>query len=180
MIEKELKFKILKKDINKFKALIKEFGGALIMQRSLEETTMYDNPSGVLKAEDARLRLRGGAVNSISYKRVLSREKIKQEIEFESEVENLLELEKILNECGFSKKSGYQRYRTIWKIGEVKIFLDEFSFGSYVEIEGKAKEITKMAGKLNFNIEENLTGSYDGIYKDICKIKKIKPQTFFK
>jgi predicted adenylyl cyclase CyaB len=180
MIEKELKFKISEGAIGTFKRKVKRLDGVELMPRTFETTSMYDDLSGLLQAQDARLRLRNGYKSSISYKRPISRRGVKREIEFETVVLDCGEMKKILQSLGFRLASSYGRHRTIWKVGHVKIFLDEFSFGTYVEIEGSILGIQKIAKELDFSLKNNLTGSYDGIYKSICEERGIKPKSHFK
>lgn len=151
-----------------------------LMPRTQETTTMYDNKEEFMLKSNGRLRVRTGYKNYLSYKKPLTRKGIKKEIEFETEIKNAKEATFILKEIAYFPVSAYTRYRTIWKKGNVKIFLDEFSFGKFVEIEGNRKDIIKIAGQVGFHMKDNITKSYDGIYKEICIKKGIKPKAFIK
>lgn len=177
MKEIELKFKLKENPKffhNRLKAFLK------LQKRTKETTIMYDNKSRFMQKSDGRLRIRTGYANSLSYKKPITRNGIKEEIEFETEIGDANETELIIKELGYNKVSGYTRNRTIWKVNNVKVFLDEFSFGNYIEIEGSEKDIIKIASRLGFKMEDNITKSYDGIYKEICEKKGIKPKAFIK
>jgi len=178
-LEIELKFKL--DNMAEFRAAIDKIGARIFHLRVLETTTMYDNPSKFMIESDGRLRIRtAGHINSLSYKRPVTRNGIKVEIEYESEIENPEQVAFVLKELGYTPVSSYQRHRTIWELGGVKVFLDEFSFGNYVEIEGEKEPIKKLAVKLGFDLNANITRSYDGIYKDLCLSKGITPDPHFK
>ena len=179
MKEIELKLYLDKKNKEKFiDNCNKSF--TLVMPRTQESTIMYDNKEEFMLKSDGRLRVRTGHKNSLSYKKPITRKGIKEEIEFETEVEDVKQTELILKEVGYFPVSGYARYRTIWKKNNIKIFLDEFSFGDFVEVEGGKVEIKKIAGSLGFDIKNNITKSYDGMYKEYCKMKGIQEKPFFK
>jgi predicted adenylyl cyclase CyaB len=151
-----------------------------VQPRTLETTSMYDNAEQFMIVSDGRLRIRTGHKSSLSYKRPVTRDGIKVEIEYESEIEDPEQVELILKEIGYEKVSSYARFRTIWQTEKVKIFLDEFSFGNFIEIEGEREDILTVATEMGFDLTKNITRSYDGIYKDICKEKGIVPSPHIK
>ena len=175
MIEIELKFKLIGtlKDFRE-----KMIGHYVVQPRTLETTMMYDNKELLMQKTDGRLRIRSGQIRTLSYKKPLTRKGIKQEIEYEVDVSSISQTKLILNSIGFQKVSGYTRHRTIWRIKGSKVFLDEFSFGNFVEIEGSKKEIKEIAKELWFDLKSNITKSYDGIYNEMCLEKGIKPKLF--
>lgn len=179
MIETELKFKLNGGQLSSIKKLLKE-KGKVLRKRVKEETTMYDNPEKIMLITDGRVRVRTWGENAIfSYKKPITRKKIKQEIELETEVSDAQTLIKILKKMNFQAVSGYWRYRSIWQFQQCHVFLDQFSFGNYLEIEGSIKKVQRVARVLGLCMNDNLTGSYDGIYKKICQKRKTRPLTFF-
>lgn len=179
MKEIELKFLLNNEDRNKFIKNCDKFYEKATL-RTKETTIMYDNKEEFMLKSDGRLRVRTGHKNYLSYKKPFTRKGIKEEIEFETEINDTQQTIFILKEIGYYPVSGYTRYRTIWKKNKEKIFLDEFSFGRFVEIEGSKTGIKKIANMLDFDIKKNITKSYDGIYKEYCQAKNIKVKAFFK
>jgi adenylate cyclase class IV len=138
------------------------------------------------KVQDSRLRLRRKSSNQgesvkISYKRPLQRAGIKREIEYETIVGNFKDAETLLSILGFFEKTSYERFRTTWKTivngRKLKIELDEFPFGIYIEIEGPNNLlIKKVANKIGIDSSAHIETSYDGIYNNIMLSRGLEPQ----
>lgn len=168
--EIELKFEI-KDYYSLIQELIKECN---FVSSSYELTIMYDKDKELLKKDD-RLRLRK-IINiknnfetcELSYKHPKSREEIKIEEEYETEVKSFKETEHILNNLGFFKVSSYERIRDLFYLNNIKITVDSFPFGDYVEFEGQIDQIQNLANKFGFKIENNLTKACDDLYLDFC------------
>ena len=101
-----------------------------------EENTLYHG--GILIETNAILRVRKTQDKTIfTYKKRTQNEfNIKQQIEYETEVSNAEELEKIIEHLGFTKVLVYEKRRKIWNFRAVEIVLDELPFGEFMEIEG--------------------------------------------
>jgi len=161
MIEIELKYaiedpEIIAKKLSSLKANIEK-------KRTHELSIMYDNPQELMQKTDGRIRARKSGENiEFCYKKPITREGIKKEIEYEVTVSNFEMLEKIINEMGFFEVSSYERYRTTYKINNSKITIDEYPFANYIEIEGDEKEITDIATSLH--LKKNLTDSCDTLF----------------
>ncbi|NTU73728.1 CYTH domain-containing protein [Candidatus Roizmanbacteria bacterium] len=133
-----------------------------------------------METTDSRLRLRtktlpnGESTHILSYKKPLTREGIKREIEHESAITNGRGVDGLLNSLGFHPVSSYERFRTSWldcKQG-VHLDLDEFPFGNYIEVEGNnIQALEKYIRQLGLDKNAHLTRSYDGIYYDLEKSK---------
>lgn len=167
MEEIELKFTIPK---NKIASLIKTLKRKNFIPkgRVYEKTVMYDNPQSLMKTTDGRMRLRiSGKKCEFSYKKPITREGIKKELEYETEISNFDQAQKILEMMEFTPTTSYERYRTILKSknNQIKITIDEFPFENFIEIEGKEGKIKKIAQELSFPIEENLTDSCDTLFQ---------------
>jgi len=153
---------------------------AKFVNSSYEITMMYDQGKKLFE-KDARLRLRKiSKLNSeeesteLSYKKPITREGIKIEEEYESEVSNFEEIKKILENLGFSLVSSYERIRDTFYYEKIKITLDSFPFGDYIEFEGEIEQIKRISKECGFNLKENITKSCDDIYAELC-LKESKP-----
>ena len=61
-----------------------------------------------------------------------------------------------------------------------KDFFGWVFFSNYLEIEGEEEDILFIAKELGFDLADNITKSYDGIYKEICKEKGVVPNPHIK
>lgn len=82
---------------------------------------------------------------------------------------------------GFFEKTSYERFRTTWTTivdgRKVKIELDEFPFGIYIEIEGPDNLIIKkVANKIGIDPSTHIETSYDGVYNNIMLDRGLEPQ----
>ena len=173
MVEVELKFEITKAEID---SLIKKIMamGFILGESKYEKTVMYDNPGSLMQISDGRVRLRKiGKETEFSYKKPITRNGIKREIEYEVTTSNFDTTEKILKNMDFLPVSSYERYRTTGynRDNTVKVTLDEFPFANFVEIEGEEKEILKLADKLDLNRGKNITKSCDTLFQEWRKRK---------
>lgn len=186
MIEIELKFKIEKpfEVVRKLKRL--GFLCSYYEDQRHQETIMYDNADKIMEKKDSRLRVRKREKLNIqvSYKKPITREGIKKEIEHEitiyaGEEESFM---KILEEMGFAPVSSYEKYRTTLTTttpttgNKVKAEIDEYPFATYLEIEGSEEEIKKVAKELGLDMKDNITKSCDDLFAEWRKERGLKPK----
>lgn len=184
MIESELKLKVDVIEITREKILTL---GTQIEERTHELTTIYDNAQQLMQVTDGRLRVRKrtnskGVEIILSYKKPLSRERIKQEIEHETTIDDEKALGSILESIGYHPVSSYERYRTNFLVEasdrRALVSLDEFPFGNYIEIEGEDIEFCeKVAFMLGLDTMNHLANSYDGIFNTLELAKGNKPNS---
>lgn len=165
--EIELKFEIKSGDVAKYylsflTKFFHRFSG-------YEKNEMYDLDN-LLDKDDARLRLRkttrldgGGETVKLTYKKPLTRKGIKVEIEHETGIESYDNMLEILKAIGFCRKSSYEKFRHSFSHEKELIEIDVYPFATFVEIEGRKKEIVKLAEELGFKLDDNLTDSCDTI-----------------
>lgn len=174
MIEIELKFEI--ENTEKIAQALKGLGFVLKRERTYEKTVMYDNPAELMQITDGRVRVRqSGDRVEFSYKKPITREGIKQEIEYEVEVSNFAELERILESMEFTPTTSYERYRTELEKDGVKATIDEFPFVKFLELEGPKDQIKAAAEGLGFAMKDNLTDSCDTLFTKWRQEKGLKP-----
>ena len=166
-----------------YRVSLKDDNITLILDESLPEEIMTSE-------QDSRLRLRrkksiSGEKAEISYKRPLQRSGTKKEIEFETQISDFEVAETLLSILGFHQRTSYERFRTTWVIEieskKVKLELDEFSFGTYLEIEGPSDLlVSKAAKKIGLDTKSHIGNSYDGIYQQIMREKGLEPNPHIK
>ncbi len=117
--------------------------GAEYSGENLEENTIYGGD--VLEEQNAAVRIRktqDGAI--LTYKkRILNNLSFKQQIEHESGVSDVAEVEAILRYLGLTPRLVYEKRRKTWRFRSVEIVLDELPFGLFMEIEGSITGIAE-------------------------------------
>lgn len=176
MIEIEYKFEISSDGITDIRSKLLDLHFEERLPRTHELTVMYDNPQEMMQITDGRVRLRKtGDKTQISYKKPLTREGVKREIEHQTDVGDFGVMEEILEAMDFRRKSSYERYRTIFHSGNVEVMIDEFPFATYLEIEGPDDEIRDVAKDLDLDTNNNLTDSCDTLFTQWREARDLKP-----
>lgn len=165
MVEIEVKIKV--KDLGAVKEKILKIDAKLEKKRFLEENTLYDFPSETLYKKRQALRVREiGKKTFLTFKGTPQKSrKFKIRDEYETEVKNQKQLNKILKATGLVPVFDYQKYRTVFKKGPLKICLDELSIGKFIELEGERNEIVKFAKALGFSKDEFIKLDYIHLIK---------------
>ncbi|MBA2735501.1 MAG: class IV adenylate cyclase [Pyrinomonadaceae bacterium] len=127
-----------------------EYAGA-----DFEENMIYGG--GVLDENAAVLRVRKTHDKTIlTFKKTMNKDfNVKQRTEHETEVANVGELEKIIENLGFEPRLVYEKRRKTWKFRQVEIVLDELPFGDFMEIEGSITAIAE--AEMFLDIEDYAT-----------------------
>ncbi|CAN5353074.1 hypothetical protein BH10ACI1_BH10ACI1_30880 [soil metagenome] len=142
MIETEKKYRLSEAQRLFVLDALREFGAEFVGE-DFEENSIYRG--GILIETNAILRIRKTQAKTIlTYKKSTHNEfNIKQRIEYETEVSNAAELEKIIDSLGFVKVLVYEKWRKTWHFRAVEIVLDELPFGQFMEIEGAIMAIAE-------------------------------------
>jgi adenylate cyclase class 2 len=139
---------------------------------------MYDNPVGLMQNTDGRIRLRVSSKTvELSYKKPLTKEGIKKEIEYEVEVSDFDTTQKILEAMEFRPTTSYERYRTTLKNQDgTKAMIDEYPFAAFLEIEGNEEKIVALAQNLGFSMSENLAKPCDALFAEWRQSQGLPPK----
>jgi adenylate cyclase class 2 len=174
MMEVELKFQIV--DFQNLLKKIEKEKFKMTMPETHELSIMYDNGEGLMHKTDGRIRVRkSGDKIEFCYKKPITREGVKKEIEYEVVVSDFDNLTKIISEMGFASTTSYERYRTEFFKEKIKITLDRYPFANFIEIEGNEDDIWEVAKKLDLKKENNLTQSCDTLFTKWRESKSLKP-----
>jgi predicted adenylyl cyclase CyaB len=165
MLETEIKIRIQDPGIMRRRLL--ELGAAVVRERSLEVNTLYDFPSGSLKASRKALRLRvTGKRATLTFKGAHQKSRsFKVREEFETGVRNAGEMRKILRELDLHPAFSYRKHRTVLRKGRLVVTLDETSVGDFLELEGKRHEITRFARSLGFSRTDFIRDDYVQLFE---------------
>ncbi len=165
MVEIEVKVRV--NDAAAAHQAILSSGGTLEKDRYLEENTLFDLRSRHLTNKGSALRVRRtGRKVFLTFKGPAQKSRrFKVREEHETEVRDGKQLGRILRDLGYVTIFRYQKFRTAFRRGRLRIMLDETAAGCFLEFEGERSDIVKYARLLGFS-------SRDLIKKDYVQILK--------
>lgn len=166
----EIEVKIKIDDLKKIKRKIIKLGFRTISPYSFEHNILFDTKDERLKKNKLLLRLRKIDDKYIvtfkhppEHSQDTSHYKIREEKEIEvSDYENI---KSIFTGLGFKVFFIYEKYREIFDNGNVKIMMDHTPIGDYIEIEGDAEGIDKIAAQLGYSKSDYITDNYMALFK---------------
>ena len=147
-------------------------------RRVHEMNVVFDTPETLLRKQGKLLRLRQvGERTILTYKGPPQPGRHKKREELESGIENFRLLEKIFARLGYQPSFRYEKFRTEYEQegGRGVVTLDETPIGNFLEIEGAASWIDRIAKGLGFSRRDYITKSYGSLYLDYCSAKGIRP-----
>jgi adenylate cyclase class 2 len=141
---------------------LEALGARLIHERRFEDNVLFDRDENPLKTDRKLLRVRrDGPQALLTYKApVPGQHRHKTRLEEETAIADPDSLERILDGLGFSPVYRYQKYRTLWELGELHVCLDETPLGCFVELEGEPQAIDDVAARLGFGPDDYVLESY--------------------
>lgn len=165
---KEIEVKIEVSDLEDIKKRILSCGASLEKRRFLEENTLYDYPSQSLYEKGEALRLR--KINKkyfLTFKGSPQKSrKFKVREEYETEVKNGKQFQKILKKLNLKPVFNYKKYRTLFRKRGLKICLDETLVGDFIELEGDREQIVRFALALGFSKKDFVKQDYIQLIKN--------------
>lgn len=159
-IEKEIKLKI--DSPRKILQKIGKAGFNLFRKRYFEDNFLFDfeNRKLLLKGCILRLRIVKGK-GILTYKEPSPRKSLaKVRREVETHVKDPEAIFEIFENLGLKVIFRYQKFRRIYRKGDLILSLDETPIGNFIELEGKEEEIVKEAKNLGFSLSEFIKESY--------------------
>lgn len=159
---KEIEAKFYINQIEKIPARLLALGAKLLQQRALETNLRFDTPDGALDSAHQLLRLRRYHEITLTYKSSAEvKDGVSERVEMETEVGDFETMRSLLEALGYWVSAVYEKYRAVYRLGDVKVTLDELPYGDFLEIEGvDAPTIREAAEKLGLNWETNITDNY--------------------
>jgi adenylate cyclase class 2 len=95
--------------------------------------------------------------------------------EIELEVNDFLAASDLLEALGFQLNVKYEKWRTIYQLGELEITLDEMPFGNFTEIEGgDPAAIQKTASLLALGWNTRILDSYLVLFDRLKTNKRLE------
>jgi adenylate cyclase class 2 len=136
--------------------------------RLLEDDLVLDTAGRALaKARQVlRLRRRGNEYLLTLKGPVADEVAVKAREEWQTPVEDGVALLAIFQRLGYEVAIRYQKYRTVYQLGEVIASVDETPIGCFAELEGAPDEIEQLAREMGYATSSFEVRSYLEIHRD--------------
>ncbi len=175
MKNQELEVKFYVHDLATIEQRLVSLDAVLVQPRTFEINLRFDTPEQELSRNFRVLRLRQDTAARMTFKGPAYGSegvRVRQEIEFI--VEDFEAARDLLEALGYQVSMGYEKYRTVYDLGEVHITLDEMPYGNFVEIEGPDPEsILEVNLDLGLIWEARASESYVNIFERLKKELKL-------
>ncbi|MGD0611949.1 MAG: class IV adenylate cyclase [Anaerolineales bacterium] len=172
--ELETEVKFLVKDLPAVETRLRQLGGRILQARSYEINLRFDTPDRKLQRAAQVLRLRRDTKAWVTYKgRGQEQDGIISRQEIEIEVDAFETTQHLLEALGFEVVFIYEKYRTVYALGESRVMLDELPYGSFVEIEGEPPGIRSTAEQLQLNWQAAIPASYHVLFERTAQVLKL-------
>ncbi len=173
MTYEEREIKLYVRDLEALASRVEICGADLVRERVFERNIRLDTADHRLQNEGRLLRLRKDDRAAVTYKADAHMEGgIVSRTEIELNVDNFEVAQKLFEALGYRKTVVYEKYRRVYKLGDVLVMLDELPFGDFVEIEAPNNIlIDGMAQMLGLNVEYGIRTNYLGLF-EMLKLKQ--------
>jgi len=175
-IETEIKLPV--RDLEQSESRLAQLGFKVLQPRHFESNCLFDFPDLRLSKSGRLLRLRFAAgENLLTFKGSPPRaRRYGKRREIETPVEDGALLREILRNLELKEVFAYEKFRTVFapgmkasRQGSPRVALDETPVGNYLELEGPAKWIDRMASRLGYSPEDYITATYLELYFENCR-----------
>jgi adenylate cyclase class 2 len=169
--EREVKFYI--QDLEAIAERLRVCGADLTRDRTLERNLRFDTQERSLQGAGRLLRLRQDDRARVTYKenaRVEGGVIARTEIEFT--VDNFAVARKLFEALGYQVVVMYEKYRRVYRLGDVEVTLDEMPFGNFIEIEAANNVLIEgVAQMLGLDWSKGIATNYLGLF-EIARAKR--------
>lgn len=179
-IETEIKLPV--RDVKNLVATLNRLG-VRSRGRVFEQNVLYDTPESDLRRSGWLLRLRKetparskwpepGHWPGVMTAKMPSKSKssrYKKRFEREKAVCEPGRCAGVLSSNGFRPGFRYEKFRTSFRVGALKVDLDETPLGAFLELEGSGKAIDEIARVLGYSIHDYVRATYWELYASDCR-----------
>lgn len=159
-LETEVKFNLSNPEV--YLSRVITLGGQLLQPRTHERNIRFDLPDHSLSMAGRVLRLRQDAEVHLTYKdsgRLVDGVLTRREIEFKAD--DFDTAKRFLEALDYQEYASYEKYRQVYKLGDLLVTLDELPYGTFTEIEGEpASMIQTVADTLYLDWSKRINFSY--------------------
>jgi len=174
---RETEIKLAVTNLRALRRRLGEVGFRVVRPRHFESNVLYDFPDLRFWQARSLLRLRqAGREWFLTFKSAPFRSRTyKTRREMETRLEDGLVMAGILEGLGLRPAFRYEKYRTVFALGKRGrgaaaglAELDETPIGNYLELEGPARWIDRVASRLGYSQDHYITASYASLYREKC------------
>lgn len=163
--DKEVEIKFVIRSLDALTTSLRAAGFREKTTSTFESNTLYDTPSGELRAAGAILRLRMyGTRCTLTHKSRGEAGRHKSRVERETQVGDAVQMDMILRALGYAPAFVYEKYRAEWTDGEGEVVVDRTPIGDLAEIEGAPEWIDRTARLLGISDADYITSSYGELF----------------
>jgi adenylate cyclase class 2 len=182
LLETEIKLPV--HDLPKLTKGLSQLGFRVIKPRHFESNYLFDFMDLRLGRSGRLLRLRfAGGETLLTFKGPpLRARRYGRRREIETRVEDGVLLRAVLQSLGLKEVFVYEKFRTVFapaaKLrlrGSPQVTFDETPIGNYVELEGPASWIDRVASRLGYAPRDYITATYPALYFQDCRAQGKKP-----
>lgn len=158
----EVEIKLPVEDLEKMVQQLRDAGAEPVTARAFEDNFVLDFPDSRLRDNRIMLRLRlaeGGGLVTVKQE-IEGQRDYKVRRETETRVADGAGLLATLQAAGFTTIYRYQKYRRLFRAGDLVITLDELPLGFFLELEGEPGDIDRFAALLGFRRRDYIKETY--------------------
>lgn len=149
MENKEREIKLYIQDLEALANRLRVCGADLTRERMLERNLRLDTKDHSLKASGRLLRIREDDRVRITYKdNAEMDEGVVTRTELEFIADDFAIANKLFEALGYQVVVIYEKYRREYRLGDVKVMLDELPYGNFIEIEAQNKTLIDGVGQM--------------------------------
>lgn len=184
--EQEIEVKFYVRDLGKIAQSLQRLNAHLAQERALETNLRFDTADTALSRQRRVLRLRRPAPGFTSndpqglmtYKGpTQSGQAISIRQEIEVVVDDFEAARHLLEALGYQIVTMYEKWRTVYRMDQVDIDLDQTPLGNFIEIEGpNTASIQDVAQKLGLDWEARSGESYMALFNRVRFAKGLSVQ----
>jgi adenylate cyclase class 2 len=175
ILEREIKLRFASPEAAR--AAVLGIGAVPLRSRRLQDDTLLDNETGLLRERRSALRVRIESGRSLVTLKGPAQEgsvmKLREELE--TPVGDGVLLLRIFEAIGFRVSFRYQKYREEFTCDEVIIAIDETPVGTFVELEGGDGGIVAAAAALGRGPADYVIESYRTLFLQHCELEGVTP-----
>jgi adenylate cyclase class 2 len=173
----EIEVKFALRDRPRQTNTLHELGAERLYAETFEDNIILDR-RGELRTKGALLRIRKfGRYALATFKGPLSIEGgIKSREEVQTGVESFELAIQLFDTLGYKPVFRYQKFREVWRLGNVEVVIDRTPIGDYFEIEGSVETIRSVASQLGMNMDQAIRHTYADLYRQARRTRAELPE----
>jgi adenylyl cyclase CyaB, putative len=158
-------------------AKLKKAGAEPLYPETFEDNIVLDR-RGELRTKGALLRIRKfGKYVLATYKGPVSMEGgVKTREEVQTGMESFERAISLFDSLGFKPVFRYQKFREVWRLGELEVVLDRTPIGEYFEIEGPLARIREVVEELGLVMDDAVRATYSELYRQHRRTRADLPE----